>query len=293
MGSIFATFREQLVGTIRTVWIMDIVDVIFVAYLVYKFIKLVRETRAGQLVKGILLLIVGYALASALGLRTMSFLLESVFQFGMVAVLVVFQPELRRALEQVGRTKISNLGVFSSMNLDEQDDERRWKEAISAICNAAASLSKRKTGALIVMERQTRLGEIIKTGTVVDSAPSAELFGNIFFPNSPLHDGAVVMRGGKIYAAGCFLPLSENHTISKDLGTRHRAALGMSEESDAVVVVVSEETGVISVAKGGRLTRDYDVVTLERELLKDMLPESENEEGKNERRPIFRKGKGR
>ena len=267
---------------------MDLVDILVVAFLVYQGIKLVRETRANQLIKGLGALLLLYFVASQLKLKTLSFLMGNVLQIGAVALLVVFQPELRRALEQVGRTKIHGLSLFGGPS-DQEDEQSRWKTAIMAICEGCASLSRQKVGALIVLERETRLGEIIKTGTIVDAAPSAELFGTLFFTNSPLHDGAVVMRGGRVYAAGCFLPLSQNYEISREMGTRHRAALGMSENSDAMVVVVSEETGVITVAQNGRLERNFTIDRLEKVLCDGILRDSS--EDSSPRKPIFWKVK--
>lgn len=269
---------HNLVATLHTFNFVDVIDILIVSYLVYKAIKLVKETRAQQLVKGILILSVGYALSSWLGLRTISFLLVNVFQIGIVAIVVVFQPELRRALEQVGRSKLTGLNVLASVGvLDESEEAHQWEKAIEEICDAAVSLSLTKTGALIVFERKTRLGDIIKTGTIIDSAPSRELIGNIFYPNTPLHDGAMIVRQGKLYAAGCFLPLSDNNTISRELGTRHRAALGMSENSDAVVLTVSEETGKISIAIDGQLQRNFNYDTLKAKLVKELLPDKSGE----------------
>ncbi|MBC8569821.1 diadenylate cyclase CdaA [Zongyangia hominis] len=272
-------FWSSVISILKTVTIVDILDIVIVAYLISKAVKLVRETRAEQLVKGIVLLAVSYLLAEQVGLKTVSFVLRYVFEYGMIALLVVFQPELRRALEQMGRTKLSNFNVFGAGNMDEEESVWKWRTAISMICNASASLSRQKIGALMVIERQTKLGEIIKTGTVINSDPSAELIGNIFFPNSPLHDGAMIIRGGKLYAAGCFLPLSTTNEISKQLGTRHRAAIGMSENSDAVVIVVSEETGVISVAMNGNLQRGFDAHTLSQLLEKELLPDQNGANG--------------
>lgn len=280
----------NFLGIVHTFTVVDAIDIAIVSYLVYKTVKLVRETRAQQLVKGILVLTIGYALSYQLGLKTMSFLLVNVFQIGIVAILVVFQPELRRALEQVGRSKFTGLSVLASVgSSDETEEEHRWEKAIEEICDAAVSLSLQKTGALIVLERQTKLGDIIKTGTIIDSQPSRELIGNIFYPNTPLHDGAMVVRQGKLYAAGCFLPLSDNQTISKELGTRHRAALGMSENSDAVVLVVSEETGKISIAIGGQLSRNYNYDTLKAKLVHELLPDKDTE--KTEKKAGFWKVK--
>lgn len=257
---------DYLVGQLSLIRPMDFVDVLVVAYLTYQVIKLVRETRALQLVKGLVGLLLIYLFSYALGLKTMSFIMRNILQIGALALLVVFQPELRRALEQMGRTRLTGLSVFNSSGLDDQEEQLLWRRAIDSICDSCASLSRQKIGALIVLERDTPLGDVVKTGTILNADPSMELIGNIFFPNSPLHDGALVIRRGKLYAGGCFLPLSDNFTISKELGTRHRAALGMSENSDAVVVVVSEETGKITVAAGGKFKRGLTIGELLEEL---------------------------
>lgn len=285
-----STIWESIVRWAGTIEFADFLDVAIVSYLIYKIIKLVRDTRAEQLVKGFVLLAVGYLLVDIFKLTTMSFLLQNVLTLGVTALVVVFQPELRRALEQVGRVKIG-LTMFSQGDIDEDEQERRWHSAVSALCESAVSLSRQKIGALIVIERETKLGEIIKTGTVIDADVSAELVGNVFFPNSPLHDGAMMIRNGKLYAAGCFLPISDNQSISKTLGTRHRAALGMSENSDAVIIVVSEETGVISVAENGKLIRNYDAATLQERLEKTLFTNKLSEFA--EKRPSFWKGKSK
>ncbi len=248
-----------------TTWV-DIIDIALVAFLVYQLLKLVRDTRAMQLMKGIIALLVCYFIAVQFHLKTMEFIMQNILQVGVLALFIVFQPELRRALEQVGRTKLTKFNVFSSGSVNQEEVNVRWRKAIAAICDSCAALSRQKIGALIVLEGKTKLGEIIGTGTIVDAEPSMELLGNMFFPNSPLHDGAVIIRDGKVYAAGCFLPLSDNFGISRELGTRHRAALGMSENSDATVVVVSEETGIITVAHAGKLNRGFT-----REQLADRL----------------------
>lgn len=273
-------FIEWLLGTVKTMSIVDIADILMVAYLIYQAIKLVRDTRAVQLVKGLGALIMLNLFASTLRLQTMTFIMKNVLQIGALALLVVFQPELRRALEQVGRTNLYNLGLFSSATSD--DDAARWKAAIEALGAAFASLSLQKIGALVVIERESILGEIIKTGTIIDSIPSAEMIGNVFFPNSPLHDGAMIIRNAKLYAAGCFLPLSDNYEIGKELGTRHRAALGMSENSDAVVLVVSEETGVISMAINGKLKRGYSSAQLIQELSSLLIIEKDETQTKRQ-----------
>ena len=203
---------------------------------------------------------------------------------GVLALVIVFQPELRRMLEHVAQTKLNKLNIFQSSQDKDSELTGVWNESISVIANACETLSKTKTGALIVFERQTKLGEIIKTGTVVDATPSNELIGNLFFVNSPLHDGAMIIRDGRICASGCFLPLSQNYTISKEMGTRHRAALGVSENSDAVVVVVSEETGTISIAEGGVIERNFTIPQLEKRLRHEIL--HKNEEGQRKQSSV-------
>lgn len=220
---------------------LDGLDILLMAFLIYKAIKIVSETRAGQLVKGIALLALVFFVSSILQLKTLNFILTNIFQIGVIALIIVFQPEMRRALEKLGRTQVNGLSVFSSN--DATEEMEKIQILIHSVVEAMVSLSAEKVGCYIVFERKTKLGEIIKTGTIVDSAPSTPLIGNIFFKNSPLHDGAMIIREGRIYAAGCVLPLSDNDQISRQLGTRHRAALGMSENSDALVVVCSEETG--------------------------------------------------
>lgn len=278
---------SDLTGILRSIHINDILDIMLVAYLIYQAFALIRETRALQLLKGILALIALYVMSHLLNLKAMTFIMRNILQFGALALLVVFQPELRRALEQVGRTRFSNFQLLGSNDSDE--DILSWNLMIKAVGEAATYLSKRKIGALMVFERQTKLGEIIKTGTIIDASPSAEMIGNIFFPNSPLHDGATIIRNGKLYAAGCFMPLSDNFEISKDLGTRHRAALGMSENSDAVIVVVSEETGVITMVQDGKFKRGYTGETVMAELSAIFTPEKK--EAKSFRKPPFLKGK--
>ena len=271
----------NLINVLKSFRPTDVLDILITSFLVYKLITWAKVTRTGQLVKGLLALVVAYFLADWMQLQTMKYTMQYLFSNGLILLAVIFQPELRTALERVGRSRISKLDLFSHQ--EEKSADQQWKAAISAICEAAPVLSRQKTGALMVIERKSRLGEIIKTGTVIDSVPSMELIGNIFFHNSPLHDGAMILRDGKLYAAGCFLPLSDNYDISKQLGTRHRAALGMSENSDALVIVVSEENRVISVALEGKLTSGYDAEML-RELLEKTLRSQKKEE---ERKPGF------
>ena len=254
----------------NTVSIIDLIDILVVAYVFYQAIKLVRETRAMQLVKGIAAVLVVYLIANQAKMITLTFFMRNIIQVGLFALVVVFQPELRRALEQVGRTKISSIGKLGGTDSEEQA-QQKIKSMIDAVVESAAYLSEHKTGALMVIERDIRLGEIVNTGTVLDSQPSMELITNIFFPNSPMHDGAMVLRQGRLHAAGCFLPLSSNMEVARELGTRHRAALGMSEVSDALIVVVSEETGAITVAMDSKLQRGLSSQNLSKLLQAKLL----------------------
>lgn len=242
--------------------IMDIADIIIVAYVSYKAIQLVQGTRAVQLLKGLVVLVVSTKLSEWLGLYTINWLLRNAMTVGVIALLVVFQPELRRALEQLGRGRF-----FSSPLLGMGDEE--VDRVIEEIASAVGVMSKDKIGVLVVLERETGLYEYAETGISIGGDVSAELIINIFIPNTPLHDGAVIVKNDKVVAASCYLPLTENPNLSKELGTRHRAALGITEESDAVAIIVSEETGVISVAKEGKLTRYLDIKTL-KSMLKDI-----------------------
>lgn len=268
ISSLFKSF----ISLMNTFGIADLLDVSVVAFIIYSLIKIVRETRAEQLVKGIFILVIGYFLSYQFNLKMLSTILNSIFQFGVIVLIFVFQPELRRALEQIGRSKLGDYWSFPTGNNEEYI--KLQKNAIKVVADAAEEFKQNKTGALMVFERKTKLGDIISTGTIVDAKPSVAILGNIFYNKAPLHDGAMILRDGSIYAAGCILPLTRNENVSIDLGTRHRAALGMSENSDAVIVVVSEETGSISIAMNGILKRNYNRETLERELIDLILPES-------------------
>ena len=247
---------DAFLSVISTFKPIDVLDVLILTYVIYLLLKLIRETRAGQLVKGIIFLVAGYFVSKAIGLKVVSYLLQNALSMGVLAMIILFQPELRRALEKAGRSKFGIRLFGLGQNSDEL--KQKWKPAIDAICDSCVELSATCTGALIVVERQVRLGEQIETGTILNATPSKEVFGNIFYPKTPLHDGAVIMRDGIILAAACFLPKpAKDALINKKLGSRHRAAIGMSENSDAIVIVVSEETGQISVAINGKLTRDY------------------------------------
>lgn len=229
--------------------LLNAIDIIIVAYLLYRLLLLIRGTRAVQLLQGIIFILVATALSSLLHLTTVNWLLNKILTLGLFAIPIVFQPELRRALAQVGR------GGFFSLSFRSTAPEET-QQLIAEIVKSTQVLSKAKIGALIVIERETGLTEYIETGTLVEGLVSSQLLINTFIPNTPLHDGAVVVRGRRLVSAGCFLPLTENRNLDKELGTRHRAALGVTEQSDAVAVVVSEETGKISIAVDGVLTRD-------------------------------------
>lgn len=287
MGSALAYAHDlwdSIVSVIRMAHFMDIIDILILSYIIYKGLNLVRETRAEQLLKGIGIFTAAYVLVEFLQmtdmqLTTIGFFMQNFFQVGIIAVIIMFQPELRRALEKMGRTRVSNLTMFASNPDALHSVMLRWAKCVDAIVDASKSLSSTMTGALIVIERMTRLGEQIDTGTILGAAPSAELLGNIFFPNSPLHDGAVIIREGNIHAAGCFLPKPQKEElISKNLGSRHRAAIGMSEISDSIVIVVSEETGIISVAENGQLTRGFTQEGLRLLLESALMPDKTAEE---------------
>lgn len=244
--------------------IKDVVDILIVSYVIYKFILLVRGTRAIQLMKGIIVVVAIWAASTVFKLNTLQWMMSQMFTFGVVGIIILFQPELRRALEQLGR------GTLFSRAASE--DDQAVNERIGEVAKAVAHLSLRKIGALIVFEKETGLTDYIESGTPLESKISSELLINIFIPNTPLHDGAVMIRGGLIMAAGCYLPLSENPFISKELGTRHRAAIGMSEVSDALCVIVSEETGQVSVALSGHILRDIKEDALIAKLFEELKP---------------------
>lgn len=272
---------------LQTVGIMDVVDILIVAYIIYRLMKLLKDTSAARLAKGVIWLLLIFLVASVAGLTTISFILQTSLGIGVTAAIVIFQPELRRLLEQLGKGNLS--GLLTSAN-----DPDAAEAAIDATVKACADMSRTKTGVLIVFERKERLGEIIATGTMVDAEPSAELLKNIFFKNSPLHDGALIMRDGRICAAGCVLPLSGNQNLSRDLGTRHRAAVGMSESSDSVLVVVSEETGAISVAIGGMLKRHLSPEILRKVLESELIADDKpDKKGISALRNIWKGGAGK
>lgn len=272
MGSFFETVArmgDTVLDLMRRFTLKDAVDVAIVTLLLYGLIKLVRDTRAGQLVKGIILLAALYFLSFYGDLLMLNGILRRFLESAVIIVVILFQPEIRKALEQVGHSSAVK-SITNNLGARTRDDAGT-REAIEGVVEAAAILQQLRMGALIVFERQTRLGEIISTGTLVDAGPSGQLIANIFFNKAPLHDGGMVIRGGRVCAAGCILPLTASDSVSAELGTRHRAAIGMSENSDAVVVVVSEETGQISIAIGGKLTRNYNRGTLSETLTAELI----------------------
>lgn len=270
-----ASWWEWMVSIAMNFQFKDAVDIIIVAFLIYGVVKLVRETRAGQLVKGLFLLVILFIISSYFNLVMVSRVLAYFFQFAFVAILIVFQPEIRKALEQVGRNNVGQSIAAVVTGRDRSYDCAQIRKAINAVVDGVGILQQLKMGALIVFERKTKLGDIIETGTQINCEPSGQIVGNIFFNKAPLHDGAMIIRDGMIHAAGCILPLTKNTSVSAELGTRHRAALGVSEESDAVVVVVSEETGQISVAVNGVLARRFTRDTLRDVLEGYLIPQEE------------------
>lgn len=281
-------FFESAWSIIKTIQFRDIIDILAIALFIFGLFRLLRDTRAIQLLKGIALLLVVYFFASLLGLVMLSSLLRAFFEAAVVVIVVIFQPEIRKALEQMGRNKTWTRKLVSMFkNLGKSDE---WQDAVrKSIVDAADTavlFSRSKTGALMVFERETMLSDIAATGTIINADTSVALFGNIFFNKAPLHDGASIIRDGKLFAAGCILPLTDDKTVDINLGTRHRAALGISEQSDSVVLVVSEETGVISLACNGVLTRDYNRETLIRKLNELLLDVYEDENDRRNRRFI-------
>ena len=249
---------NSILSIIKTIQLRDIVDILAIALLIFGLFKLIQETRAVQLLKGVIMLLVVYFLSSLFGLVMLSSLLRTFFEAAVVVIAIIFQPEIRKALEQMGRnnTYKKDIKIFTKHHKGDE-----WKKAVEkSIVDAADTavlFSRSKTGALLVFERETMLSDIAATGTIIDAETSVALFGNIFFNKAPLHDGASIIRDGKLFAAGCILPLTSNRNVDINLGTRHRAGLGISEQSDAVVLIVSEETGVISLAVNGILLREF------------------------------------
>ena len=253
-----ATIREffqNLLYQVPAIGITDIVDILVVSIIFYSLLRLIRSTSAARVARAILLLLAITLLTDVLNLYTLNWLLNKILEVGAIALIIVFQPELRHMLESVGRRSITKLNLFGVRD-EETERNQKIKDSIYAVCKACQSMSESKTGSLIVFEHDTLLGDIIKSGTPVDAIVSRELIGNIFYHGAPLHDGAAVIRDGRVVAAGCVLPLTQKENLDTQLGTRHRAAIGMSEQGDAMIVVTSEETGTISIACKGQLIRN-------------------------------------
>ena len=261
---------------IMNITILDIIDISIVAYVFYKLYMLIKETSAEQLIKGIFVLLVATKLSELLQLHVVHWVLENTISIGVIAILIVFQPELRRALEYIGRTKFISkpIGEFDEENIDE---------IIEELIEAIYSLSRQKIGALIIIERETGINDIIQTGTIINAKITRQILINIFIPNTPLHDGALVIKNNRVRAAGCFLPLTDSKYVNKELGTRHRAGIGISERSDCISIIVSEETGMISIAENGKLYK-----SISKEYIKNILNQNFKKQGENKR--IFKRG---
>ena len=279
---------QEFKGKVVLFGISDVVDIAIMAFLIYKVIMLMRRTNSGAVAKGVLLLLFALGVSTFFHLNTVSYLLQQLMVWGVVALVVIFQPEIRRFLEQMGRTSLGK-------GFTPEEARNELDSAITQTVDAYMSLSKSKTGALMVFERKNMLDDAIKTGTALDCTVNAELLKNIFWNKAPLHDGAVIVRAGRIVGAGCMLPMSGNVNLSRELGMRHRAGIGASEHTDAVVAIVSEETGSISVAVGGMLKRHLAPETLERLLRNELLPERENDEAASKFKlgNLLRFGKGK
>lgn len=278
---------QEFINSIMTsitmnIRINDIVDILIVAFVIYKILGFIRETRAEQLVKGLLILGAVLLLSKIFKLYTINWILEKTLTIGAFALVVVFQPELRRGLEYIGRSKFVRRQFV-------QMDKERAKQISAAIVRAVDYFSTNKVGALIIIEREISLNDIVETGTVLDAEITTELLGNIFYEGAPLHDGAAIIRGSKVVAAGCVLPLTENKSLSSELGTRHRAGIGITENSDALSLIVSEESGIISMAVDGKLTRFLDVKSVEKTLLNLYFNPQQEDEKKNPIRNLFRR----
>ena len=280
MDAILAVL-EKIWRYLLTIRITDLLDIAIMAYLVYKLLSLVKSTRAANILKGVAIFLAALGISSALELRGVNYLLSHMVEWGVLALIILFQPEIRQILEQLGSRNIRLLRVFVP---EQQMTE--LERAIDQTVMACTEMSQSRTGVLIVFERKILLDELVRSGTTLDAAVSSELLKNIFFVKAPMHDGAVIIRHGRILGAGCMLPLSKNVNLSRDLGMRHRAGIGMSENSDAVVVIVSEETGAISVALGGMLKRHLTAETLAKLLRNELLPPPEEEE-KSRRIPLL------
>ena len=270
---VVTTIMEGVLRYLRTIRLTDWLDIALMAYALYWILKLVGRSRAASLGRGVLIFLAALAASDLLSLNSINWILRNILTTGVIALIVLFQPEIRRILEQVGSSKLSTLNPFA-----RAQHASAIESAIAQTVDACAEMSASHTGVLIVFERELKLDDIARTGTIVDAQVSSQLLKNIFFVKAAMHDGAVIIRDGRLLAGGCILPLSHNVNISRDLGTRHRAGIGMSENSDAVVVIVSEETGAISVAIRGMLKRHLTPQTLEKLLTNELMPAAEEEE---------------
>ncbi len=270
----FSNAIKSIADAFRYIEFADIIDIIFVAVFIYLCIKLIKNTRAGQLAQGVIILLIILLATEILELSASQYILSSFLEFGVLAVIIIFQPELRSALEKVGRKSMNKFFSFTNAE-DIAKSESKVYEMITDITAAVERLAATKTGALIVIERETKIGDIVDTGIAVDASTTPELITNIFYNKAPLHDGAMIIQNNRIAAAGCWLPLSQNH-LDSDLGTRHRAGLGVSEISDAIVIIVSEETGIISMALEGQLHRRFSPDALTVNLKKLLIKKTDD-----------------
>ena len=281
----FKELFEGVVHIVRAITWVDFLDIIAVSVILYFAYKFIRNKRAGKLLAGVLLLLVVLAIGEITGMHAMQFIFQNFFQVGVISLVILFQPELRSALEKVADTPLKGLKNFTDRGVDNTI------LVIREISTAVSEMASTKTGALIVCERSTKLGDIVSTGTIVDAQVNSFVIRNIFFNKAPLHDGAMIISDGRLHAAGCLLPLSAQNDINRDLGTRHRAALGLSENSDAVVIVVSEETGIVSVAVDGALIRGFSGETLRVKLTELLVQESDKDTISKKRRKSSKKAK--
>lgn len=271
IANAFTDFFNYFFGeTLRNIEVKDVIDILLLSLVLFFIYNLIRDSRAWKLIVGLAVLLVMSVIAEVFDMSAVGFIFGNFQQLGLIAILVLFQPEFRTALEKVGGTPLTGIKSIASSS----EALASINADIDAVCTAVSDLSRDKVGALIVLERSTKLGDFIKSGVYIDSVLSPHLLRNIFFNKAPLHDGAVIIRSGRIRAAGCFLPLSTKEDINKDLGTRHRAAIGLTEISDAVVIVVSEETGTVSLSVGGELERNYNYTTLKQALNNLLAPQT-------------------
>ena len=273
-------FFHYVINQLTSIGVSDILDILIVSFLVYYLIRFVRQRRAGKLALGIFAILLVMWVSDFVGLNALNYILEMLFDVGLIALIIIFQPELRSALEQMG-------GNFRNLKNIGEGQESGEEKMIEEICLAAKDLSERRTGALIVLERGTRLGDEIRTGVEVDAAVNHHLISNIFYNKAPLHDGAMIVRNGRIHSCGCFLPLTGNPNLPNELGTRHRAGLGISEISDAFVIIVSEETGNISIARDGEMDQKVSPRVLQHRL------NNEFGVGKEKKKSIIRRKGGK